>query len=184
MFEAEILAGSAERSIRVDTHRGTPIPNVIAPPADEAAKRWYDGVRKRFGKQWKNRKPATGVYNCYGMIFASRRTSIDDDENDTIIHRILEEDGYRQLSSQVDVAPGDIVLYRLSGSNEIVHMAMVTRRDSLVDTDGQSVAKVGGACYALSKWGPQGGEDEHHIERHCWTEHGISKEYWTDRAEL
>ena len=38
VFEAEIFAGGTEQSIRVDTHRGTPISNVIAPQVDEASK--------------------------------------------------------------------------------------------------------------------------------------------------
>lgn len=183
MFEAEILAGSAEKGVRVDTHRGTPIPNVIAPQADEASKQRYDRIRKLYGKSWSNRKPATGVYNCYGMIFASRRTSIYDDENDTLIQRILDEDGYRKLSNQDEAVPGDIVLYRESKRNSILHIAMVMRREPLSRADGGVVAKEGGACYALSKWSDRDGEDEHHIEHHCWTYLDVSKEYWTDRAE-
>lgn len=187
MFEEEFLAGSTEKSIRVDTHLGTAIPNVIAPQVDEVAKRKYSALRERYGANWINRKPATGVYNCFGMIFASRRTSIYDDENVAMIQRILDDDGYRCLSNRADVRTGDLVLYRDARSKQALHVAQVTRRQPLILTNELDVADGGGACYALSKWNDRSGEDEHHIEHHCWKDFDnldVLIEFWTDRPKL
>jgi len=46
-------------------------------------------------------------YNCMGLVFASRRTSIDIDDS---LQQILDEDGYRKIAVR-DVQPGDVVLY-------------------------------------------------------------------------
>ena len=182
MFEEEILLGVVERCIRLDTHLGTPIPNSIGPEPDEKARQFYERIRKKFGSRWINRKPATGVYNCFGMVFASRRTSILDNE---VIRLILKEDGYRRLSTQTDLHTGDIVLYRDCERDDIYHVAMVTRWQPLVmPSDSVGAHSRTGACYVLSKWDRFCGEDEHHIEHHCWVDADVQLEYWTDRPEL
>lgn len=178
MFEPERLGGGQERSIRLDTHLGNPIRNIISPDVGDAECLLYKARQDRYGARWINRKPATGVYNCYGMIFASRRTSIFDDEHDTAINRILDDDGYRKLP-ETDARVGDIVLYRDVETQAVFHVAVVTRRDPF--TNGAGAALTRGPCHALSKWNDTCGEDEHHVQQHCWTDFDMGIEYWTDR---
>lgn len=62
----------------------------------------------------------TGIYNCHGLVFASRRTGI---HNPQELFKILTEDGYEQVT--VDkVIPGDIVLY-FQSDGDIEHSGFV-----------------------------------------------------------
>lgn len=137
MFDAEILLGDTEQRIIVQTSLGSSIRNAIAPEPGEAERRKYERVRKRYGSNWTNRKPACGRYNCFGMVFASRRTAIYDDGE---VRLILGEDGYRRVLEEEDPRPGDLVLYRDVGSGIVLHVGVLLRRNEL------------GAWHALSKW--------------------------------
>lgn len=79
----------------------------------------------------------TGIYNCHGMTFASRRTGID------MVHgHIIEEDNYVQLDNSA-ILPGDIVAY-VSENGDIEHTGMVlsiSENKNIMDT------------FILSKWG-------------------------------
>lgn len=181
MFEEQRLAGLGDKSICVETRLRTRIDNVITPEADKKARLYYQRVKNKFGKQWVNRKPATGGYNCFGMLFASRRTFITD-EGEGDVECILKEDGYRQLSDQNEVVTGDIVLYREKTTRSIYHVCVVTHVASLQLLHGDRSSNTrGGIIYALSKWSGECGEDEHHVEHHCWKECDVEMEYWTDR---
>ena len=63
------------------------------------------GMRARFPHAVA-RSDASGICNCHGLVFASRRTSIFPED----IHNILADDGYRQIDER-DVLAGDVVLY-------------------------------------------------------------------------
>jgi len=166
MFEEEFLIGDTERSIVVQTRRGRSVANVIEAEPGPREKNIYATIQKRFGHVWINRKPPCGVYNCYGMVFASRRTSILDDGQ---IADILRDDGYRTIPEH-DARVADLVLYK-DRKIGLLHVARVTHRHDLK------------ALHALSKWNPTSGEDEHHIRHHCWTDQGfdVELEFWTDR---
>ncbi len=166
MFEEELLLGETEHEIVVQTRRGTPIPNSISPEPGERQRRRYELIRKRFGQTWTNRKAACGGYNCFGMVFAARRTAIWES---CCVETILKEDGYRLLPSE-KVAPGDLVLYRDRVGKEPYHVALVLRREEL------------GAWFALSKWNDTSGEDIHNIQHHCWVDFDVEIEFWTDRS--
>lgn len=66
------------------------------------------------------RSEPTGMYNCHGLVFASRRTCICDQNE---IHKIIEDDGYVEVP-RAEVKPGDTVLY-FSESGGIEHSAIV-----------------------------------------------------------
>ena len=166
MFEEEILLGDTEDSIQLETRQKSPIKNVIAPEPGADGRRKYALIRELHGEHWTNRKPACGVYNCYGMVFASRRTAIYEDAQ---IPMVLEEDGYRRVVDEGWVRPGDLVFYRMHAPDRLLHVAVILRRDL-------------GALFALSKWNSIAGEDEHNIRHHCWSEmEPIELEFWTDR---
>ena len=82
-------------------------------------------------------KTISGIYNCHGMTFASRRTGIE-----TLTWGILKEDNYENVKNS-DILAGDTVLY-LSNSGEIEHSGMVLSMDG-----DKNLASI----FVLSKWG-------------------------------
>jgi hypothetical protein len=132
---------------------------------------------RRTHHRWIPRKGAVGVYNCAGMVWASRRTCLTEPNE---WQTILNEDGYRRLNSHTDAALGDVVVYR-DRSGEILHVAKVCnieRMDARGEPFGNPIVK------ALSKWDQRFGEDIHHLDDVNLvggTEHVI--EIWTDRPE-
>ena len=99
MFEELKLLGPTESSIVVQTRKGTPIENLVELEPGEPEGRRYQLLLQRFGQSWKERKPACGVYNCAGHVWASRRTSVLKSE---AWQTILEEDGYRPFLGRGD----------------------------------------------------------------------------------
>ena len=170
MFEEDILLGDTERSIALETRKGRSIRNVVAPEPDEHAQRKYVVLRERFGQTWINRKGPCGGYNCYGLVFATRRTAIYEDDQ---IADILKDDGHRQIREE-EVRPGDIVLYR-DRTQGILHAALILRcQESVGPTP---------IPFALSKWNDTCGEDEHNVHLHIWSgpENDVDLEFWTER---
>jgi hypothetical protein len=53
------------------------------------------------------RSENTDQYNCHGLVFASRRTNIDDSNE---VKKILDKDKYMEIESH-KVLPGDIIIY-------------------------------------------------------------------------
>jgi hypothetical protein len=53
------------------------------------------------------RSANTDMYNCHGLVFASRRTNIDDSVE---VKKILEHDEYKEIDI-LSVLPGDIIIY-------------------------------------------------------------------------
>jgi hypothetical protein len=89
---------------------------------------------------------ASALYNCYGLVFAARRTAIVDEDD---VVAILEDDQYRKLPWDPKTwLPGDIVIYR-NEEGEIVHTALVA--STSVDLSGKDVT-----VYVLSAWGECG----------------------------
>ncbi len=94
-----------------------------------------------FEKKYPNaitRTALNTIYNCHGMTFASRRTSIFDS---TLINAILEDDGYVEVQIN-EVLPGDVIIYR-SASGDVEHSGVVISipRDSI--NNPQIVSKWG-----------------------------------------
>jgi hypothetical protein len=108
-------------------------------------------------------RSATGVYNCFGLAFASRRTWVDEQE----VRQVLMDDGYRPTSRE-DLREGDLVIYSTRPGG-IDHVAVVTAFDW---TDPSVV-------WVISQWGTDG-EWKHRIDDVpglC----GSPAEFWTDR---
>lgn len=81
------------------------------------------------------------IYNCHGMTFASRRTSIFDSSE---ITKIIEEDGYTVVS-ELDLMPGDIILY-FETSGDCEHSGIVIE----VPSRNKGTFWIPTVC---SKWG-------------------------------
>ena len=108
------------RSIPLATKRGYYIRNIQPPErAPESM-----SVAER---TWKSSRPSietrslSATYNCFGLVFASRRTYVLDDQVETI----LEHDGYRPVRNMADLRLGDLVVYRQEAGGTITHIGVV-----------------------------------------------------------
>jgi hypothetical protein len=177
MFEELKLLGPTERSIVVQTRKGTGIENLVELDPGEAERRRYDLLLERFGANWTQRKPATGVYNCAGHVWASRRTSILKTE---CWQTILKEDGYRQLRDGETPVAGDLVLYADEDVGDYLHVGMILEVRDGISRESPRISWV------LSKWNSTSGEVMHHAHDVPYDMHEIPFriEYWTDRPAV
>lgn len=103
------------RTISLATYVGNDIPNSIdvdpAPGLVTLARWKMAGVIGAVGV-WEV-GPATGRYNCHGLVFASRRTNIPPPgtESANLVDRILHEDQYVNVV-EAAAREGDLVLWR------------------------------------------------------------------------
>ncbi len=183
MFEELRILGPSEEGITIHTRKKRAIKNDIALPPTSKHRRDYAHMQSMYGSaipRWENRKPACGVYNCFGLLFASRRTSIREDEE---IAAILADDDYRKLMKAEKIWIGDVVLYR-SENNTLLHAGLIVRveENKLAEIDGAPIARQ---VYVLSKWNDSFGEDIHLIDRVPYInerQYGkFTVEIWTDR---
>jgi len=174
MFEELRLLGSTEKSIVVQTRMGTSVENLVELDPGETGRRRYDLLLERFGANWWQRKPATGVYNCAGHVWASRRTSI---LKLVCWQTILEEDGYRSLQDAETPVTGDLVLYADEEAGEYLHVGMIMEMREGISRDAPKIPWV------LSKWNSTSGEVMHHVHDVPYgrQEMRTKIEYWTDR---
>lgn len=128
----------AERgSIIVQTRKGSEISNCQSFIISSFEKSLFPDYVDKYRNVIFRSHP-TGIYNCHGLVFASRRTGIDDSRE---ILKILREDNYKEISRD-EVLPGDIILY-FAEDGDIEHSGIViSRPDSVLH-----IPKV------YSKWG-------------------------------
>jgi hypothetical protein len=129
-------------------------------------------LERKFGGSWVRRTGPTGIYNCAGLVWASRRTAIYHDEE---WDQVLREDEYTELGDVRDVSIGDIAVYTSEGAGYL-HVGVVFGTE-VVFRQGQRVPRI------LSKWDDMSGEYFHLAPNipfasdfPDWT---VS--YWTDR---
>lgn len=152
--------------IRLATKRGRQIPNdrpLEQNPARLRAAR--DMVLNAHGSA--RLRSLTGVYNCVGMVFASRRTSIEPDE----LQAILEDDEDRRLSSDAELVVGDLVVYRDSVGSP-VHVGLVSEVRVILEEASRHIT-------VLSQWGKDG--EYFHRTDDVSPLLGSPTDYWTDR---
>jgi len=154
MFEALKLLGSSEKSIALQTRVGRDIANLIELEPGYQQVKAYERLLERHGAKWRIRKPPTGIYNCAGHVWASRRTSILDPRE---WQKIIADDGYRPLGDGESPMPDDIVAYVDRKSAEIIHLARII---FLADGLAGSKLKI---PWAASKWNSTAGETCHSI---------------------
>jgi len=92
------------------------------------------------------------TYNCHGLTFSSRRTTIEDASQ---VSLILAEEPYQEVLDLKCVLPGDIVAYYEKGS--ITHTGIVVANEPV----GETFRRV----LILSKWG--GGFEAIHLVDDC-----------------
>lgn len=171
MLEMARLVGTPPKGIILQTRAGHDVANSQSCEPDDRTRNLYDRFRSPHF-DWKNRKPACGFYNCFGLVWASRRTSIYS-ENDLL--KILADDGYHPLADENDLQPGDIVVY-LRGtehnSRDTLHIALVLYLDQVGSIP---------VPWLLSKWSDQYGEDIHKLRDVPMYYGNYIIELWTDR---
>lgn len=111
----------------------------------------------------------TATYNCMGMVFASRRTTISINE----LGMIMEDDGYIKVSGVDNLMVGDMAVY-YRDRNNATHVGVIVG----IDYDRNLKRKI----TVMSKWGADG-EYIHPID-HVPEAYGKGIEYWTDRKGI
>jgi hypothetical protein len=176
MFEETRLLGATERSIVVQTRTGKNVKNLVELEPGPRYLRRYRAILDKFGKHCVERKPPTGVYNCAGHVWASRRTAILESDQWQLI---LLEDGYRRLSPGREPFPGDLALYRDSDTDDVLHVAEVLRLSPGIGPETPRKP------WLLSKLDSTAGEVMHYESDlvKYYTDLGfqVAVDYWTDR---
>jgi hypothetical protein len=129
-------SGPLETEIILQTRKGNNIPNGQNHEFSHFERSQFDQIRQAFPTNI-YRTPPNPIYNCHGMVFASRRTGIYDSLS---LQRILDEDGYTEVE-RGNVLPGDIIIY-FDNTNDFEHSGLVVSWDKQL-----SVPLV------VSKWG-------------------------------
>ena len=109
----------------------------------------------------------SSLYNCVGMVFASRRTCVEPEH----LPMILADDEYQQVNRR-DLQPGDIVVYR-DDRDEISHVGIVA---DVTPNPKDATWDV----VVLSQWGGDG--EYFHLDYDVNPRLGRPTEYWTDRT--
>ncbi len=124
---------------------------------------------------WEVRRGPTGIYNCFGHVWASRRTGIYETPE---IEAILKDDGYRLLEQKESPRLGDLVLYRLVDTAEVFHVGEVIEMRELKGMSGTRKIPV-----ILSKLDASSGEVFHFVEHVPYEKQGLPYryEFRTDR---
>jgi len=129
-------------------------------------------IERRKHKNWEHRRGPWGSYNCFGLLFASRRTGIYDDA--AVMAVLLEE--YRPVDParyKDDIFVGDVVIWRAKSDQTLAHGGVVVKVER-----GGLIPRM----RVLSKWNRSFGEDIHDVEDICTLAIGYwSFEIWTDR---
>ena len=109
----------------------------------------------------------TAVYNCMGMVFATRRTWVEPE----YLQLILEDDEYHRLADPGQTMPGDVVVYR-DDQGTVVHIGLVAE----VNTNLREGTRE---LVVLSQWGADG--EYFHRADDVSPLLGTPAEYWSDR---
>jgi len=126
-----------DTAIIVQTTAGTDIPNSQSHEYSPFELAQFSDLRKSYPQVHYLSEPSP-IYNCHGLIFASRRTAIS---QDAAVSTCLSEDGYTAVPRE-KVEPGDLALYYAT-NGDIEHSALVLSAPD---------PKLG-IPQVLSKWG-------------------------------
>jgi hypothetical protein len=153
------------RNLGLDTREGNVIPNW---QCDNLPPFHYDEAFSFFHQNHPSlqRRSATSAYNCFGLVFATRRAWINHAEELTgVIMMILQDDKYAKLAPH-EAKPGDIAIYRRGDS--IVHAGLVYNVRPLDPVE----------IWVMSQWGADG---EYTHQAGDVPEVYGRVEFWTDR---
>ena len=174
MFDQQKLIGQNRRMLRLDTRTGQPIENEVAAPPTQQSLAREQRLATKFGANWEKRIGPCGIYNCAGLVWASRRTAIYEDAE---WDKIYQDDDYRELKGSELPMPGDLAIYSQSDVGYL-HVGQVLSLEPVLLSAGGLIPKI------LSKWDDASGEYIHHPMdvhfRDRFTDFQLK--YWTDRT--
>jgi len=110
-----------EESIILQTRKRTNITNFQSKEISQVNRNYFNKIEKKHPRAEKRSNPS-GLYNCHGMVFASKRCFI---ENPSDILIILSDDEYKEISID-QVLPGDVVIYFSGG--DVEHSGIVIEK--------------------------------------------------------
>ncbi len=174
MFDVQRLIGQNRQSLRLDTRAGQHIKNEVAPPPAQQSLAREQVWLNKFRAKWIKRIGPCGIYNCAGLVWASRRTAIyDDPEWD----KIYQDDEYRELNGSESPMPGDLAIYSHSEVGYI-HVGQVLSLEPGILPTGRPIPRI------LSKWDDASGEYIHFPGDVPFRDHftDFQLRYWTDRT--
>lgn len=179
MFEFLRLSGTEESGIALETRLRTRVANAQAPAPSERDMRIF-GLLLTQHPDWEARCQPCGIYNCFGHIWASRRTAIYEE---TEVETILGDDGYRRLGSGEGPLQGDIALYYDPARTELWHGGLVCELRRMVNASGEPVGRP--VPWILSKLSAVHGEVLHRaMDVHSpYREDRFTLEFWTERPQ-
>lgn len=163
MSYREILSsrGTPGWTISLATHLGTELENETTPPVLELPPQRVKR-EQQFRDSWPTKKEPTAGYNCFGHVFASRRTGLYKVDVDTILY----EDGFGRIPNAGDADVGDAVIY--SDEDGPTHAGVLIRFDEveLGLQPGDAPTRI---PLVLSKFDDVSGEYEHKLADHSWS---------------
>lgn len=136
--------------LALETAEKNKIPNAQSKELSPQELLQVKDIEKKWGEIITPRSGPTPIYNCHGLVFASRRTGIFDNSS---IRQIFEDDRYREIQKE-DALPGDIVIYFNKG--DIEHSAII------INAPSESLLKI---PLVYSKWGKY--SEVIHLQNQC-----------------
>ncbi|MFC1678713.1 hypothetical protein ACFL2T_00640 [Elusimicrobiota bacterium] len=134
------------KSIILETSRRQRIANGQIDDISQFEARSASSLRQKYSQaRWRTNR-LNPTYNCHGMTFASRRTSVFDSAD---IHKILTDDNYAEVPRR-DATPGDIVLY-FSDDGDIEHSGIVVS-DPEPDLGIPKICSKWGRAFEVIHW--------------------------------
>lgn len=174
MFDQQKLIGQNRRMLRLDTRTGQPIKNEVAAAPTRQSLAREQALVTEFGANWEKRIEPCGIYNCAGLVWASRRTAIYEDAE---WDKIYQDDDYHELKDSELPMPGDLAIYSQSDVGYL-HVGQVLSLEPVLLSSGELIPKI------LSKWDDASGEYIHRPMdvpfRNQFTD--LQLKYWTDRT--
>jgi hypothetical protein len=127
---------------------------------------------------WELRNQACGIYNCFGHVWAARRTAIYDQP---AVETVLRDDGYRKLSSSESTLHGDVALYFDTAHISLLHVGLVCELRTMVTPQGAPLGNP--VPWVLSKLNDVSGEVLHRSKDvpFPYGNDDVLLEFWTDR---
>lgn len=120
-MSAIVIPGQAYRqSIALQTRERWDIPN----SQSFETSLWCEAQLEEFRRRYSHALFRTGIipiYNCHGLTFAARRSTIWET---TAVQRIVGDDRYEQVSRE-ETQAGDIILYVSADDGDVEHSGVV-----------------------------------------------------------
>lgn len=173
-----LATGTPKREIPLSTHLGTGIKNETMSPEFKPTPSQRK-AEERLGVMYRRIRDPIAGFNCFGQVFANRRTGIYGKIDDVDLEQILSEDGYLEISES-ELHEGDVVMYY--DERGPTHATRVWRFEEIrLDPKALPTRRV----LALSKFNDMSGEYEHSIEDIRWASYTdqVTRRIFRDRGQ-